>query len=190
MEPYWNHIRVDQVIGRAVRTKSHIDLPKEDRTVDVFIYYMKASKKQIKNSFSVRTQDKSMTSDEYILDIAKRKAKIINEFLTCMQRASVDCALNAKKHGGIKCFMFPINIKKNAVIFKPNIAFDVQDAQYDAEVETHEWMGKVLKTKQGDFLVRPDTLEVYDYDLYVSSGRLVLLGTVSEDFKKITKQPL
>jgi hypothetical protein len=190
MEPYWNHIRVDQVIGRAVRTKSHIDLPKEDRTVDVFIYYMKASKKQIKNSFSVRTQDKSMTSDEYILDIAKRKAKIINEFLTCMQRASVDCALNAKKHGGIKCFMFPINIKKNAVVFKPNIAFDVQDAQYDAEVETHEWLGKVLKTKQGDFLVRPDTLEVYDYDLYVSSGRLVLLGTVSEDFKKITKQPL
>ena len=190
MEPYWNHIRVDQVIGRAVRTKSHIDLPADQRTVEVFVYYMKASKKQIKNSFSIRTQDKSMTSDEYILDIAKRKAKIINEFLTCMQRSSVDCALNAKKHGGIKCFAYPINIKSNAITFKPDIALDVQDAQYEAEVETHEWMGKVLKTKQGDFLVRPDTLEVYDYSLYESSGRLVKLGSISDDLKKITKQPL
>ena len=44
MEPYWNHVRTDQVKGRAVRICSHIDLDwNEDpelneRTVEVFTY--------------------------------------------------------------------------------------------------------------------------------------------------------
>ena len=37
-EPYWNDIRIQQVIGRAVRFKSHINLPAKDRDVSVFIY--------------------------------------------------------------------------------------------------------------------------------------------------------
>jgi superfamily II DNA or RNA helicase len=36
MEPYWNMARIEQVIGRAVRYKSHEALDPEDRTVDVF----------------------------------------------------------------------------------------------------------------------------------------------------------
>jgi len=44
MEPYWNHVRTDQVKGRAVRICSHIDLeynPVQElnqRTVEVFTY--------------------------------------------------------------------------------------------------------------------------------------------------------
>ncbi len=44
MEPYWNHVRTDQVKGRAVRICSHVDLdwsanPDENqRTVEVFTY--------------------------------------------------------------------------------------------------------------------------------------------------------
>jgi hypothetical protein len=44
MEPYWNHVRTDQVKGRAVRICSHVDLeystnPAENqRTVEVFTY--------------------------------------------------------------------------------------------------------------------------------------------------------
>ena len=44
MEPYWNHVRTDQVKGRAVRICSHIDLEYNDdptlnqRTVEVFTY--------------------------------------------------------------------------------------------------------------------------------------------------------
>ncbi len=44
MEPYWNHVRTDQVKGRAVRICSHVDLeysdvPEENqRTVEVFTY--------------------------------------------------------------------------------------------------------------------------------------------------------
>ena len=40
MEPFWNYIRVDQVFGRAIRMKSHINefLPKEERNVEQYLY--------------------------------------------------------------------------------------------------------------------------------------------------------
>ena len=38
LEPYWNYVRVDQVLGRAIRKESHIDLPENMRNVDKFIY--------------------------------------------------------------------------------------------------------------------------------------------------------
>jgi hypothetical protein len=44
MEPYWNHVRTDQVKGRAVRICSHVDLDwsandaENQRTVEVFTY--------------------------------------------------------------------------------------------------------------------------------------------------------
>lgn len=184
MEPYWNHIRIDQVVGRAVRTNSHMDLPKEERNVSVFVYYMKLSKKHMDTAYSIRTQDKGVSSDEYIYDLAKRKAKIIDGFLDLMKRASVDCALNAKKHGSLKCFSFPVNINLDQIVFKAHIATDTQDAQYLNEVETNEWKGDVFVTKKGKLLVRRETNEVYDYDLYKHSGRLVKLGQLRRKSKK------
>ena len=38
LEPYWNYVRIDQVLGRAIRKESHIDLPVHMRNVDKFIY--------------------------------------------------------------------------------------------------------------------------------------------------------
>jgi hypothetical protein len=178
LEPYWNHIRIDQVVGRAVRTCSHVDLPKQDRNVSVYIYYVKASKHQVENSFSIRSQDKSLTSDEHIYTSAKRKAKIVTEFLDLMKRASVDCALNAKVHGNLRCFAFPVNIAEDKIIYKHDIATDLSDAQYMSEIEKNEWQGEVMTTKKGNYLIRRETNEVYDYDIYIESGRLVKLGVL------------
>lgn len=36
MEPYWNEEKLKQVMGRAVRYRSHAKLPIEDRTVDIY----------------------------------------------------------------------------------------------------------------------------------------------------------
>ena len=38
VEPYWNPVRLDQVIGRAVRTNSHAELPKDEKLIFIFIY--------------------------------------------------------------------------------------------------------------------------------------------------------
>ena len=39
IEPYWNRVRVDQVIGRARRVGSHLNLPPEQHTVNVYEYH-------------------------------------------------------------------------------------------------------------------------------------------------------
>ncbi len=38
LEPFWNLSRINQIVGRAVRSHSHDDLPKENRFVKVFKY--------------------------------------------------------------------------------------------------------------------------------------------------------
>jgi len=176
IEPYWNQIRVDQVIGRAVRTCSHIGLPKDQRNVSVYLYRSVLSKKQKENSFTLRTQDKSATSDEYIHDIAQRKANVINKLLEILQKSAIDCAINAKYHNNMRCFSFPVNMKPEMLTYE----FDIANDQPLSGIVQREWNGQVLVTKKGQFLIRPETKEVYDYDLYVESGRLVKLGTITE----------
>lgn len=176
MEPYWNHIRIDQVIGRAVRTGSHIDLPQSERNVLVYIYYCTFTEKQLTNSFTIKTLDKGKTSDEYIYDIAKRKKSIIDGILELIKRASVDCALNGNTHPGLKCYSFPVNIDESQVTFSYDISHELDDHQYDNIIEQKEFDGEVYVTKKGNFLINKITNDVYDYDIYINSSKLVKIG--------------
>jgi superfamily II DNA or RNA helicase len=50
IEPSWNETTSNQVIGRAVRYKSHSNLPKEDQIVDVYkLYMLKPYEKEVMN---------------------------------------------------------------------------------------------------------------------------------------------
>jgi superfamily II DNA or RNA helicase len=185
MEPYWNQIRVDQVIGRAVRTCSHVGLPRDQRNVTVYLYRSVFTPEQLNGSFTIRTQDKSETSDQYIHSIAQRKASVINKLLATLQNSAIDCALNAKYHqhmNNLRCFSFPVNMKPEALTYEFDISKDKMSSM-GMNIVQKEWEGQVLITKKGQFLIRPETSEVYDYDLYLESGRLVRLGRLVEDGK-------
>lgn len=105
MEPFWNNIRVMQVRGRAIRAMSHIALPVKDRVVDTFMYIMTLENKEHIDHPLIKGNDKGMTSDGYILDIALRKAVINDQFLQLVKNAAVDCGLNKAKHGNkVKCW--------------------------------------------------------------------------------------
>lgn len=179
LEPYWNHIRIDQVVGRAVRAFSHMDLAPEDRNVQVFIYYMQLSEKQ-KENITMKRKDRGLSTDEYIYNLAKNKAKIVNGFLDLMKRASIDCALNAKQHGNLKCFAFPTNIKNDQVVSAHDIRDEELDTQYSAKIKKLTWPAKAVITANGNYLIRKDTGDVYDYDVYVESGKLVKVGVLQE----------
>lgn len=38
LEPYWNYVRINQVLGRAIRMRSHAFLDKKDRNVEQYMY--------------------------------------------------------------------------------------------------------------------------------------------------------
>jgi hypothetical protein len=186
VEPYWNQVRMDQVIGRAVRTCSHVELPSSERHVDVYTYYTIFPAELVAKSFTLKTKDKSLTTDEYIYRIAKRKANIINSILDLLKKAAVDCGINAKKHKNVKCFTFPTNMSKSSLSYNHNIRDDMLDYQYDVGLMDIQWNGQVYKTKIGNFLVNTTDNSVYDYDLYVDSGKLVKIGTLRKEKGKVS----
>lgn len=187
LEPYWNHIRMDQVIGRAVRMCSHGDLDEKERNVTIYIYSATFTEEQIKSSFTLRTLDKGLTSDQYLFSIAKRKKAVIDALTEMMQKASVDCALNAKNHG-IRCFSFPVNMDDRKFLTNQDIGMEELDVSIDKNMEKKEWKGQLLRTKKGNFVIREGTNDVYDYDMYMDSGKIVKIGTiVQQGDKKIIK---
>lgn len=194
VEPYWNNVRMSQVIGRAVRTCSHVQLPPSERNVEVFTYYTTFPTELLNKSFTLKTKDKGITTDEYIFNIAKRKTHIIENILDLMKRASVDCGVNAKKNKNMNCFSFPANMKNDDVIHNNNIRDDMLDYQYETDLVDTEWKGQLIKTKKGNFIINPDTQYVYDYDHYIDSKKLVVIGQLKkEDGKYIivkVQQPL
>lgn len=95
LEPYWNYIRLQQIVGRAVRAKSHVNLPLEERHVDVYLYTSSFSKES-KNKFM--NDNNGLTSDEVLFKITRRKQLILGKFLDVMKRMAFDCRVHEKVH--------------------------------------------------------------------------------------------
>jgi hypothetical protein len=182
LEPYWNYVRIDQIIGRAVRTCSHTRLPPEDRNVEVFIYNIKYTANQIENSFTIQSQDKGLTSDQYIYNEALNKKKVIDQMLDLLKTAAVDCGLNSHAHK-LKCYSFPVNIQDNA-----NVK-NVEDEDEFIDINKKEFKGYILNTKKGVFIVNNETNEVYDYQIYIDSNKLIKIGKLKaiNGVRKIVK---
>ena len=109
MEPYWNNVRIQQVIGRAIRLCSHMNLPWEDRVVDIFTYKavftddQKATKAR-----KVMMKDAGETTDEKILKIAIYKQQLADGLSEITQAAAIDCELHFHEHGAVtRCMKYP-----------------------------------------------------------------------------------
>ena len=176
MEPYWNMIRIDQVIGRAVRANSHKELPKELQTVEAYIYCSTFTKEQLKDKST--KADEGLTTDEYIYKIAERKEKLIGKFLDMLKKSSFDCALNGPKNPKLECFSFPSNIDENEVIIMNDIKNEYRDSQLKDLIKDQPFKGKMMVTKKGNFLIRESTNEAYDYDIYKNHKKLVKIGVL------------
>merc|ERR1712146_84595 len=110
MEPYWNEVRIQQLIGRAIRQCSHKSLPMEERYVDIYRYK------------ALRTTNKD-TTDQKIEEIAARKNKLIGSFLLILKEIAVDCMLFKNQNMSdekYKCFQFNEDVFFNQ---KPGPAF-------------------------------------------------------------------
>ena len=100
LEPYWNYVRLMQIIGRAVRAKSHIHLAKDEQVVDVYLYIMKFEKEQAEEMKwdEGRLSEKGLTSDEMIYKISNRKNAILQMLLELMKETAMDCKVHLKVH--------------------------------------------------------------------------------------------
>jgi superfamily II DNA or RNA helicase len=82
IDGYWNWSRLMQIIGRVSRFCSHKELDEEKRKVSVYLY------------LAVDKSGKTVTTDEYMKNLAYNKHKLIQNFETAIKEAAVDCSLN------------------------------------------------------------------------------------------------
>ena len=109
MEPYWNNVRIQQVIGRAIRLCSHMNLEWDDRMVEVFQYLSVFSESQRAGSSGkeVLRADAGKTTDQIIYEIAMQKQVLADGLSEITQAAAVDCELHYHEHGAVtQCYKF------------------------------------------------------------------------------------
>jgi hypothetical protein len=84
MEPWYNTNRTEQIIGRGVRTCSHINLPFLERNVMIYLY-------------GTQLPDDSEAADLYVYRLAEKKALQIGAVTRVLKEGAVDCLLNASQ---------------------------------------------------------------------------------------------
>lgn len=80
LEPHWNNEKLKQVIGRAVRYRSHADLPPSKRHVNIYQLVLKKPKKH---------SDGLESADQMLLEFAEEKEKKITEFYNILIGSSI-----------------------------------------------------------------------------------------------------
>ena len=179
LEPYWNEIRIQQLIGRAIRQCSHKDLPIKERHVDIFRY------KAIANN-------NELTTDQKIENLALKKNTLINTFLLLIKQAAVDCQLFKNVNmieEKYQCFKFDENYLFNKNVgpaYKPDLDIDME---LDNGLNSNNSIVKTIKVREiyavvktnsdiySDkqiYLLDEKTNIVYDYNLNFALGKLMM----------------
>lgn len=83
IEPWYNIKKVEQIIGRGVRTYSHKDLPFNQRNVKIYMHA------------SILSNPDVESIDMYMYRISEEKAKQIGIITRMMKEISIDCHLNS-----------------------------------------------------------------------------------------------
>ena len=103
MEPSWNEATHKQVIGRAIRYKSHEGVPKKDRVVDVYrLFLLKRAEEAVidqlmnpevleeGNFKEIIGTDGELSVDFYLRNFVVYKQRKIDEFLQSLSSLSIE----------------------------------------------------------------------------------------------------
>jgi len=187
-EPYWHPVRTEQIIGRARRICSHIDLPEELRTVDVFLYLMRFTARQMATdndeSLNIRMNDKSktdgstpMSTDQSLYEISNIKERITRQILTAVKESSFDCMIHATAGAKerLQCYTFGSGVGDESLAYQPNIATEEDDKTKKLNKQTKTLALRKLTVSGKEYAEDPETNIIYDMELY-KMGNLVERG--------------
>jgi len=201
-EPYWHPVRTQQVIGRARRICSHQYLPKELRTVTVFLYLMILSEEQKKSdeSIELRLKDKSkrdnktpVTTDEALYEIATIKEEISEKLLQSVKESAIDCALHSKfgAKEQLQCFSFG-SPSSDRYAYIPSFADEEPDVVAAKNRIELKWKGVEVTIDGIKYALNRQNNNVYDFDSYlrgqpVQIGVLKISGTEKKETYKLER---
>ena len=179
MEPYWHPVRTEQVIGRARRICSHQSLPTELQTVEVFIYIMTFTKKQLDSEYATELKIKDtsklapylpQSSDEKLYEISNIKEQLTSQLLTGIKESAIDCATHSKSTSkeGLTCLSFG-RPDITDFAFNPNYAQDENDVVATINKVAKNWKAQEINVSGKKYALKVGTNDVYDYDSVIQS---------------------
>ena len=89
IDPWYHFNRLEQVVGRAIRNKSHIKLPPDQRNVSVYLH-VSTIPEENENNPELRIE----TTDEKNYRLAYYKSKKIAIITRILKQNAIDCMLN------------------------------------------------------------------------------------------------
>lgn len=201
VEPYWNMVRLEQVIGRARRIASHMDLPEKLRTVKVYLYMstipndvISSDKHKSLRSRDVsrltnklsRTIDDSTFLGRYVKQLNSLPSVISTDqllFERALQKNQVNSQiLTAVKESSMDCSLYENKEEDLACynfgqIIKSNTFESHPTIQQDVaekdvvDVETTRNSYREYKNKGTTYVQNKNTYELYLYKDYVKSQK-------------------
>ena len=200
MEPYWHPVRTEQVIGRARRICSHKNLDAKYQTVEVFVYLMEFSDKQLASDDAMELKRKDLskttrlpvTSDQFLYEISTIKKTLIQQLTQAIKESAFDCFI----YSNGKCMNFG-NPSNDAYGFVPDYAEQQSDTTANINKQVVEMKGKVIELNGVKYSYRrlnKQVLELYDYKSYKEAEKdpgvmPVIVGTyeVNENKQAVLK---
>jgi hypothetical protein len=193
VEPYWHMVRIDQVVGRARRICSHKNLPEEMRTIKVFLYMSTFSERQKSSRDNVKIMDvdvsrikkangaakfgdMAITTDETLFEIAIIKDRLTKQLLKSVKESSVDCNVYDNSKEGLVCYTYGHTTSNEFGAF-PGYSEDLF-VREDAEVVEQRVKPVRMVINGKAYAHNPLNNELYNYEEYKKSGRVILEGNL------------
>ena len=149
LDPWYNMNRIEQIIGRAVRTCSHKDLPFIKRNVQIFLHG------------TILKESREEAADLYIYRLAEIKAIQIGEVSRVLKQSAVDCLLNTKQTEFTPKILN--QVVKQELSNKQVIDYQIGDKPYSAICDYMETCQYICKPDV-KILEKDVTLDTYNED--------------------------
>ena len=163
MEPWYNTNRLEQTIGRAVRTCSHSALPFSKRNVMIFLY-----------TTLLKSGDEA--ADMYVYRIAEMKAVLIGKVSRALKEGAVDCLLNSEQMNGAVELLG--QAKKMTLANGRKINYEIGDKPFS---QLCDYMESCTYTCSPNATIKADDLTTDTYTLQVNDS---IVRKIKDFFKE------
>ena len=135
LEPWYNLNRIEQVIGRAVRNKSHCALPFKERNVEIYMH-------------TSYLNTKEETVDMYLYRVAEKKALNIGVLSRMLKETAVDCLIYNNESQ---------NYTKEHLNTKVSLLLSTDDKQIEHEIGDKPYSHTCDYMEKCSYTCSPDT---------------------------------
>lgn len=175
LEPWYNLNRIEQIIGRGVRQKSHCLLPFEERNVEIYMHG---------TVLNNNTDEEAV--DVYVYRLARNKAEKIGRVTRLLKETSVDCLLNIGQNNftreKLETVLNNKNIKLTLSTDNKTIEYKIGDKPFTDICDYMEDCSYKCNKKHSELKVDNPIQELYSTD-YVQSNNQHIMKRIRELYR-------